>query len=930
MKGLLCFILAVFFCLQLQAEPAFVADYFGNSDSCSIGKARELFQAAGEAFTRQDYFSAEADYHAASQCFREQSGQDSLYLLALMGEAMSLYKLNQLEKARLNYHTIIELNQKDSFLHPALLASVFHNTGLIYQQQFDLQMALEYQKKAVELKEKLGIEEDIRGSAWNNLGALYEQLVQPAEACQCYEKALTCFIKGGDHARLLTINLNLARLKQMQDNPEEAGMYLDAAMLHARKKGNVSSSLRRELLYSMAVKHFQQKNFKAAYRNCQEMEKLSDSVNAGQHIREASLKACCLEKLSRNRDAAHVFEQKFDYNPAQVSDLAAMGAHLMAKALFLQNQEKEQEALETMHLSVRCYEDAYGQAATAALYARMHLGDLHYRSKRYPDALKESDAALRMALNSGLSYYPPLIIDLMEVKALAAYALFEHEPNNTGLLRLATDMYVQMAGIISRERLLLPEWSSLEWGSNYRLLFENGIKIAVQACRNKDTAGIQPVRDLMQLNKALVLRKELNDNDILSSIPAGDPALLQFKEEDRANVHRRFMIELELAKATPEFETIAGYEIDFLESHRLLDSLKKVLCQRYPAVFASLVPGIAYTCRDFLSADTGKCILEFFTGDDIITVLLTCRGFQKVISWERHPNLEITIYSYLKDLKLVRTDSFLAHGSALYQMILKPVEAELRAFSQLVIIPDAELWAVPFDALIRNADSAEKGDSPHYLLDDFVITMAYSGRGTGHNAAPKHLPEEIVIHAPDPSLVYSIKELEKISALARAKGIPLKAYSGKQSTPQSFLSQLAGKGILHISSHALADPKHPQLAALGFSGSEVLREGEIYTQQTNLALVVLNACETQKGQIASSEGMLSLARAFLSCGADEVIAGLWRIQDEQAYEIMVGFYNNLLSGKSGSEALTQAKRKMRQLSETAFPRNWAAWQLLQP
>ncbi len=77
-------------------------------------------------------------------------------------------------------------------------------------------------------------------------------------------------------------------------------------------------------------------------------------------------------------------------------------------------------------------------------------------------------------------------------------------------------------------------------------------------------------------------------------------------------------------------------------------------------------------------------------------------------------------------------------------------------------------------------------------------------------------------------------------------------------------------------------------------------------------LVVLSACETNRGPALLGEGTLSLQRAFLLAEARSVVGSLWEIDDQATAELMRLFYINLWEkGLSKVEALRRAQRTMR-------------------
>jgi len=101
---------------------------------------------------------------------------------------------------------------------------------------------------------------------------------------------------------------------------------------------------------------------------------------------------------------------------------------------------------------------------------------------------------------------------------------------------------------------------------------------------------------------------------------------------------------------------------------------------------------------------------------------------------------------------------------------------------------------------------------------------------------------------------------------------------------------------------------------------------------SGVELVVLSACETGLGRVASGEGLMGLRRAFMIAGADTVISSLWSVKDESTSELMQSFYKNLFLLRLGRhEALRAAQLDMLQRNRArhgdAMPSTWGAFVL---
>jgi CHAT domain-containing protein len=151
---------------------------------------------------------------------------------------------------------------------------------------------------------------------------------------------------------------------------------------------------------------------------------------------------------------------------------------------------------------------------------------------------------------------------------------------------------------------------------------------------------------------------------------------------------------------------------------------------------------------------------------------------------------------------------------------------------------------------------------------------------------------------------------------------------------------LGRKRYVHLATHGLLGsargrPPSLVLSLVGNDGKEELggpNDGFLTMQEVthlklNADLVVLSACETGKGDLIASEGVVGLSRAFLYAGSRGVVCSLWQVDDARTATLMEALYGELKGGKvSSAEALARARRKL--IAEEQAPFYWAPFILI--
>ena len=225
------------------------------------------------------------------------------------------------------------------------------------------------------------------------------------------------------------------------------------------------------------------------------------------------------------------------------------------------------------------------------------------------------------------------------------------------------------------------------------------------------------------------------------------------------------------------------------------------------------------------------------------------------------------------------------------------------------------------------------------------VLLAVGGVSYDKGAVPVRRPEALADlrradradkHGVWPDLPGSARETKAVADLARTRKEPpqVLARDGTQAGPGQLLLDLPQARWAHLATHGffaapasgvrkyLIDEKdflrgmrgervgvgarNPLtqtglvLAGANLKDKAAAADGGILTAEglaglnlDQLELAVLSACETGLGEAASGEGVFGLQRAFHLGGCKNVVASLWKVDDDATAALMAVFYHEL-------------------------------------
>lgn len=283
-----------------------------------------------------------------------------------------------------------------------------------------------------------------------------------------------------------------------------------------------------------------------------------------------------------------------------------------------------------------------------------------------------------------------------------------------------------------------------------------------------------------------------------------------------------------------------------------------------------------------------------------------------------------TINSWLGEFRaslFKMDDSYLLPAQTLYRLLISPLEKSLR--EQLYILPDDQLHALPFEALMDGEG--------RFLVENYVVSYQQSFRQMAFEG-PKNKAlntDFLVAFAPDyqdtryPAIQNNREEVEQL-----ADKLSGRFFVGKEATKTAFVESFTDFQIHHLAMHAEQNPSNYEESALIFSGGEKLYLRELYSMNFPSELVVLSACNTGIGKLMPGEGLMSLSKALILAGVKSTVYSLWEVPDRETAQMMMDFYDQIQKGQPMNMALTVAKRNFLQTySLKRHPIFWAGFVL---
>jgi CHAT domain-containing protein/Tfp pilus assembly protein PilF len=621
---------------------------------------------------------------------------------------------------------------------------------------------------------------------------------------------------------------------------------------------------------------------------------------------------------------------------------------------FLLNHYRYDESVQWLE---RCMDASRPENYQAVIaLASINLGYCYYRLGNWDRAewyLQKADTALRQAGMQGQQQTAIATIGLLR-QALGDYR---------GALS-----YFQRALAIST-RLHDQFWTA-KWLNNLAEVYislgdvdagekENQQALAIQATRNDPEALIYPILNAARIAAArgeLAKARKLYEDAL--RLDTQDPAPrwtaysglaeLAFLKEDvaqaRAQVERAVsLIDASWSQLLSDYSKLTFprritrfYQqyVDFLVSQNRGKEAVLFAESRRARLLTQKMGGEPALPADFdfqkLARKESAVLLSYWLGSQRSYLwMVTPEGFRTALL-PPEPQIRALVERYSQAIQDPRISDFSRNRDAqeLYRMLIQPAAERIPARSRVIVVLDGCLHQLNLETLVS--------PSGRFWVEDAVVEVTPSLLLLANAPRARHPMGRSILLIGDaepanpdfPKLPYASQEVSAIAHLYRDSC----QLTGAEARPESYRAANPGRySFIHFAAHATANEENPLDSAVVLSPGKTgakLYAREITSIPLHAELATISACRSAGVRTYPAEGLVGLAWAFLSAGAQHTIGSLWNVNDRSSALLMEKLYGRLQRGERPNQALHQVKLEFVHAGDFhSKPYYWGAFQI---
>jgi CHAT domain-containing protein/lipopolysaccharide biosynthesis regulator YciM len=901
---------------------------------------REMIRQGSRLRSQGNYPEALARFRLA-QNVAEQIGDKA-------GIASTLNNIGFVHYLQGNYPLALEHYQKSLALSEAIgdkagITNTLLGIGNVHNGQGNYARALEHYQKSLALSEDLGDKTRI-ARALIGIGNVHRNQGNYAQALEHYQRGLAMTEALGDKFGIATMLSNIGIVYSSQGNYALGLEYFQKGLAMSEALGDkagVSSTLN-----SIAIVHASQGNYSQALEHFQKGLAMSEALGYRALVRHTLTNIGNVHLIQGNYAQALEHYQRGLAMSEALGDKAGVSGALNSIGIVHARQGNYAQALEHFQKSLAMSETLGNKDAVSDTLTDM--GNASRLQGNYAQALEFAGRAALLAkqFNYPLEFWSAQNEAGQSYRALnqliPARKAFEEAIATIETLR------AQVAGgeqDLARffEDKLVPYQAMVEV-----LVAENQ---SAAALGYAERAKARVLLDVLHsgrviITKAMTAEEQERERSFNNQLVSLNTQISRENLRSQPDGARLSDLKAQLQKARLDYE---AFQTGLYAAHPELKTQRGQVEPLTPEQAGDLLP------------DAQSALLEYVVTDDRTYLFALTRNDAGTATELKVYPLEIK----RKELseRAAQFREILAKGSPgfrqpareLYDLLLKPAAAQLQGRTSLIIVPDAALWELPFQALQPSA--------ARYLIEDCAIAYAPSltalgemiklrDRRSDSPAGPSTLLAfgNPALGTETISLAKSVLMDEKLEPLPEAERqvnvikqiygpANSKVYIGAEAREERVKAEAGGYRILHLATHGILNDSNPMYSHLVLAQAEgdtnedgLLEAWEIMKLDLKADLAVLSACETARGRVGAGEGMIGLSWALFVAGCPTSVLSQWKVDSAGTTELMVEFHRQLKSQMasgsnrlSAARALREAALKLQRGNQHRHPFYWAGF-----
>lgn len=654
-------------------------------------------------------------------------------------------------------------------------------------------------------------------------------------------------------------------------------------------------------LYSnLAISYYWLKKYDAVQKNC---NKGLDAVDSNITVKGLlyNVKADAFYEAGM-KDSAAYYNQKalqfFQSPDAVESDHGWAASALQLSAKLLNDQQKYQAAITKLRNAEKILEEQYPESRQRdKAKLQVEKGNLFLKINQYDSS--------RVAFVKGISYfkvsrngfYPDHTVTALYFGLAQSFEQMDADNSmHYYQLAVANDYYAN--------QLITSSYNSLAGGAADQQMQQKSI--AAFEKQFKLTGNEQHIRQmlwLIELNKGRKLLNEVQRSNQWKGDSSNNSTQQMFRE-----LRYDYLLLAETKDSAVKQsiqQRIRAQELHLgLQEQRFAALLKEPSFEVFQQTISQLVKQAT--------------VVSYYAGADSL-LKIVCDSNR--IRYDQMPRAaaENSVKEFVETYFTVNSSAYSNNPSAYFttanQLYKFLFPVDINQTNRLIISPDAFIHLLPFEALVTKEQQ--------FVAEEKEISYTYSLLQYVNSEKEKKqvLPVQIFTFTRDHLNFPALPNASTEAALIK-KHFSATAEDAVQTAADEFLQNIQQPSVLHVATHAVADDslQQPYLVL-----KNKLYLGQLQYTTTASPLVVLTACETAAGTLQTGEGVVSLARAFISKGVKGVVASRWKVDDAVAPVFVKEFYLQLKENHSPSAALFEARKKYLSTAANLSAKNPMLW-----